>query len=106
MANPPDPYSSAARPWRIVLRLVAGLLIVAVFVWWAINGAHIGWTMTQVPSTQVDEVTQLEYIAYEERFVPGLELLLAGVAIGTAIIAFTFFVRPGPRRPSSRSSSV
>ena len=68
-----------------------GLAIVALAAWLA-TGAHRGWTQTSVARTTVDEVTGIEAVSYEKRFVMGLEILgaawLAATALGGASLLF------------------
>lgn len=79
---------------RRVLRLFAAVTAAAGLAWWLAAGAHRGWTMTSVPTLEVDEVTGLEFRVYVERFVPGLELLAAFLAVAAGALAVSFLLRP------------
>ncbi len=83
---------------RKFLRPLSGLLLVGTLGFWAWAGAHRGWSMDRVPSIQVDEFTGIEYTVYEDRFVPGLEIVAAGVAASGVIFGLTFLplFRPKP----------
>jgi hypothetical protein len=71
---------------KLTLRILAVALLVAANGWWLAAGANRGWTKTQVPITTLDEVTGLTGIAYENKFVPGLDVL--GLAwLGAAVLA-------------------
>ncbi|WP_221030335.1 hypothetical protein [Actomonas aquatica] len=83
---------------RLPLRLLSLLLVVATVIWWVNAGAHSGWSMDQVPVTQIDEITGLEYTTYEDRFVPGMEYLVGGVALGVVLFGVSLFVK---RRPTA-----
>jgi hypothetical protein len=65
--------------------LAAGLAVAAIVLWAAL-GANRGWTKTSVPQTTVDEVTGIEAITYESRFVPGVDFLGAGL-LGAGVLA-------------------
>ena len=55
--------------------------------------------MNRVPVTMIDEITQIEYITYEERFVPGLDILALGVGFAALIFSLTFLpaFKPKPK---------
>lgn len=68
------------------LRIIALVLALAAAGTWLATGANQGWTKTSVPKKTVDEVTGLEAVNYERRFVPGLDFL--GVALfGASLLA-------------------
>jgi hypothetical protein len=77
---------------RVLLIIAAGLAVAAVLLWAGL-GANRGWTKTSVPQTTVDEVTGLEAITYESRFMPGVELLGAGLLGAMALAGFSFLFR-------------
>jgi len=64
---------------------------------WALQGAHRGWSQNRVPVSQVDEITGIEYVTYEERFVPGIDWLGAGSGIASVIFALSFLPRLNPK---------
>ena len=53
---------------------------------WLAAGANRGWTKNRVEKRTVDEVTGIEGITYEDRFVPGVDLL-AGTLVGAGVLA-------------------
>lgn len=57
---------------------------------WLALGAHRGWTKTSVEVRTVDEVTGIEGISYEKRFVPGVEFLGGGVIAGAILLGTSF----------------
>jgi hypothetical protein len=88
-----DSTAIAVRPkaiWRRALRVLATLLIVGVVVFWAAKGAHRGWTQNQVPVIQTDPITGIEFPTYEDRFVPGVDILGGGVALGLVLLGISF----------------
>ncbi len=88
-----------ARPAQL-LRLAALALAVATVGFWAAKGAHRGWSQDRVPVKQVDEVTGLEHITYEDRYVPGLEVLAGGVALAGGLWVVSFFLPKNPKTTS------
>lgn len=84
------------------LRIVALFLLLAAVGYWAATGANRGWTKTSVPTTIVDEVTGIEGVRYEKKFVPGVDFLAVAV-IGAGVLAGASFLfrnkkagNPGP----------
>jgi len=67
-------------------QVFAGVIAVATVMFWLVAGAHRGWTKTSVPVKSVDEVTGLEGITYERRFVPGIDFL-GGALLGAGLLA-------------------
>lgn len=63
------------------LRISAIVIALAVLVIWIALGAHVGWSQTQVPTKQIDPITEIEYTEYEEGFVPGLDFVAAGLLL-------------------------
>jgi hypothetical protein len=67
------------------LRILALTIAVGALGLWASLGANRGWTRTTVPVKTVDEVTGIEGIQYQKKFVPGVDLL------GGALLASVLF---------------
>jgi hypothetical protein len=93
------PPARTIAAWRVLLRGAGVLLALFVFCFWAAKGYHRGWTQNQVPVKQIDPITEIEFVTYEKRFVPGLDYLAAGVLLGTALFCATF-VRLRGRKPA------
>lgn len=74
------------------LQLAGFLVILAVIALWFALGANRGWTRTSVEVRTVDEVTGIEGITYEKRFVPGVEFLGGGIMAGGLLLAISLFV--------------
>ena len=75
-------------------------LLFGTVAFWAAKGAHTGWTQNRVPVKQTDEVTGIEYVTYDERFVPGVEFLAAGVGLAAGLLIVGLLFRRSPP-PSS-----
>lgn len=88
-----------ASPKRILLiaALLVGLFTTG---WWALLGAHRGWSQNRVPVSQTDEVTGIAYTTYEDRFVPGLEVLGGGLALAGTLLTVAFSLRSNRQLPS------
>ena len=78
------------------LRLIALLLVLAATGTWLATGANRGWTKTSVPVKTVDEITGIEAVNYERRFVPGLEFLGAALLGASLLAGASFLFRDKP----------
>jgi hypothetical protein len=94
------PPAKTIAAWRILLRGAGVLIALFVFCFWAAKGYHRGWSQNSVPVKQLDPITEIEYITYEDRFVPGVEYLGGGIAFGALIFSATFFGRRSPKSPT------
>jgi len=71
---------------RLILRILALLIILGSSAFWVSTGSHTGFSKNRVEIPQVDPITQIEYVDYEERFVMGVEFL--ALAYGAALASF------------------
>ena len=88
--------TSVAPPRRAVrsgLRAAALAVVLATLGFWAAKGAHTGWSMHQVPTKQTDEITGLEFVTYEKRYVPGVDFLGIAAGVAAGLFAVSFFVQ-------------
>lgn len=85
----------SAHPLRRLCRAFGVVLFLGTVGFWAAKGAHTGWSQNRVPVPQTDEITGIEYVTYEDRFVPGVEFLAGGVGLAAGLlVASLFFKRP------------
>lgn len=83
----------------LLLRALAVLSAVAIVACWFSLGAHMGWSQTRVPVQRTDAVTATTFTDYEERFLPGIDFLVAGLLGSAAIFALPLLM------PKSKRSS-
>jgi len=81
------------------LRLIAAILLVGSIAFWAAAGANRGWTKTRVPKKVVDEVTGLEGIQWQDKFVPGVDFLGAALLGAGFLAGVSFFVPAKSKQP-------
>lgn len=77
------------------LQFLALGVILAASITWVATGANRGWTKTSVPVKTLDQVTGIEGITYQKKFLPGVDFLAA--AFGGAILlagSSLFFRKP------------
>jgi len=82
-----------------LLRALAALSAVAILACWISLGTHMGWSQTRVPVQRTDAVTASTFTDYEERFLPGVDFLVAGLLGSAAIFALTLVM------PNSKAGS-
>ncbi len=75
------------------LLIVAFLEAVLVTAYWTAAGANTGWTKNRVEVILLDEVTGLDGRTWENRFVPGVELLAASLLSGVVLITLAITIR-------------
>lgn len=75
------------RNLRIVSLVIALISVSA----WVFLGANRGWTRTTVATRTVDEVTGIEGIQYQKRFVPGVDLLAGALTIAGLMSCASLF---------------
>jgi len=76
---------------KCILRWLALALIVTAVGLWLATGASRGWTKTSVPVKTTDEITGIEGVSYQKKFVPGVDFLGAAVT-GAGILAGASFL--------------
>ena len=76
-----------------ILRIVAVLVALGGLGYWLAAGANTGWTKNRVEKRTVDEITGIEAVTFEDRFVPGVDFA-GGVVVGAAtLVAVSFLFR-------------
>jgi hypothetical protein len=101
MSAPAQHSPSKPQPVRLALRLAALILFLGTIGFWAAKGAHTGWSQNQVPVKQTDEITGIEFVTYEQRFVPGVEFLGAGTGLAAGLFAVSLFFKRKSNNPAS-----
>ena len=93
MTDPPPIKSS---PFRLILRILALVLILASTAFWISTGSHTGFSKDRVEIPQVDPITQIEYVDYEERYVMGVEFLALAYGLSVTSFGLSFAFRRTP----------
>ena len=85
------------------LRVIAVVLVVGAIAFWAAAGANRGWTKTRVPKKIVDEVTGLEGIQWQDKFVPGVDFLGAALLGAGVLAGVSFLFRQNQSDPQNQT---
>lgn len=85
------------------LRILATVLALATVGAWAALGANLGWTKTSRAVKTLDEVTGIEAISYEKKFLPGVDFLGAGLLAAGILTGSSLFLRSKSKPPSIQS---
>lgn len=78
---------------KAALRVLALTALLGAGGLWLFAGANRGWTKTSVPVKTLDEVTGIEGVTYERRFVPGVDFLGAAATGAGLLLGVSFLVR-------------
>ena len=76
------PRQIKSSPFRLTIKILALILILVSTIFWISTGSHTGFSKDRVEIPQVDPITQIEYVDYEERFVLGVEFLALAYVLG------------------------
>jgi hypothetical protein len=78
-----------------IVSLVFALISVSA---WVFLGANRGWTRTSVATRTVDEVTGIEGIQYQKRFIPGVDLLGGALMLAGLTACASLFLTHQPKK--------
>jgi hypothetical protein len=76
-----------------LLRFAALLTLLGTIAFWTAKGAHPGWSQDRVPVSKTDEITGIVFTAYEDRYVPGIDILGGGALLSALLLVSSFFIR-------------
>ena len=76
-----------------ILQLLAVLVVLAAGTTWLVTGANRGWTKTSVPVKTLDDVTGIEGITYQSKFLPGVDFLGAAGIVAVTLAGASFLFR-------------
>jgi hypothetical protein len=90
---------------KSTLRLLALAIIVVATGYWLAAGANRGWTKNSVPVKTVDEVTGIEGVNYQKKFIPGVDFLAVAAIVGFLCGGLSFLFRT-KRNPQSSNEQT
>lgn len=69
------------------LRILSLLCLLSALIFWVSTGANRGWSKTSEAIPRLDPITEIEYVEYETRFIPGIDFLALGfISAGTLFL--------------------
>ena len=78
---------------KSALRLLALAILLVAIGYWLATGANRGWTKTSVPVKTVDDVTGIEGVTYQKKFIPGVEFLAVAAAASVLCAGLSLLFR-------------
>ncbi len=88
------------------LRILAVILLLGSVAFWLGTGANRGWTKTRVAKKTTDEVTGIEGVTYEKKFMPGVDFLGAAVLGAGILTGISFLFRTKNFQPQQNVSNT
>ena len=76
-----------------ILRILALAGTLTAGATWLATGANRGWTKTSLPVKTLDDVTGIEGITYQKKFLPGVDFLGAALTGAGLLAGTSFFFR-------------
>jgi hypothetical protein len=86
------------------VQIVAVLLAVVTLALWFAKGANPGWTKNRVQVKTVDPITEIEQVTWEDRFIPGVEILGGGLFVAAVLFAGSLFIRKANKQQQTQHS--
>ena len=69
-------------------------MAVVVMAIWFFGGPNFKWSKSKVGHQEKDPVTEIEVTVYEDRFVPGIDFLGAGLVVSGLMSTASWFFKP------------
>jgi len=91
---------------KSTLRLLAIAILLAGLGYWVATGGNCGWTKTSVPIKTLDEVTGIEGVTYQKKFIPGVDFLAAAVAANILCFGLSFLFRTKHLAQTSNGQTI
>ena len=91
---------------KSILRRLALGIVVAAIGYWIATGANRGWTKNQVPIKTLDDVTGIEGVTYQKKFIPGVGFPLGADAARCLCFGLSFFfqTKTAPPPPNQKTA--
>jgi hypothetical protein len=82
-----------SKTMKRILQILALVILAATAATWLATGANRGWTKTSVAVKTLDDITGIEGITYQKKFLPGVDFLGAGTVVAVGLAGGSLFFR-------------
>lgn len=86
------------------IQIAAAVLAIATVGLWFAKGANPGWTKNRVQVKTLDPVTEIEQVEWQNKFLPGVDILGGGLAVAGALIVGSLFIRKQTKQQEPQHS--
>lgn len=86
------------------IQILAAVLAVVVVSLWFAKGANTGWTKNRVQVKTIDPVTEIEQVEWQDKFLPGVDILGGGLAVAGVLIVGSLFIRKQTKQQEPQHS--
>ena len=86
------------------IQIAAAVLAIATVGLWFAKGANSGWTKNRVQVKTIDPVTEIEQVEWQDKFLPGLDILGGGLVAAGALIVGSLFIRKQTKQQEPQHS--
>lgn len=87
------------------IQILAAALAVATLGFWFAKGANVGWTKDRIEVIKsIDPVTGIAEREWQDKYMPGLNVLGGGLAIAGALFVGSLFIRKQTKQQQTQNS--
>lgn len=86
------------------IQILAAVIAVATISLWVATGRNTGWTKNRVQVKTVDPVTEIEQVEWQDKFLPGLDILGGGLFAAGALAVSAVFFREQTKQQNPQNS--
>ena len=86
------------------IQIAAAVLAIATVGLWFAKGANSGWTKNRVQVKTLDPVTEIEQVEWQNKFLPGVDILGGGLAVAGALTVGALFIRKQTKQQNPQNS--
>ncbi|MCB1127454.1 MAG: hypothetical protein KDM81_13245 [Verrucomicrobiae bacterium] len=87
------------------LRYAACFIALLATTWWGARGFNRGFTKTSVPVPVIDEITGIESVDYQPRFVPGIDFLGVSAAAASLLAGSSLLFRKSRSKSNDKTTT-
>jgi len=89
---------------KTLIRAVALAMAVVAVGFWYVGGANPGWTKNRIQVKSIDPVTEIEQVEWQDKFIPGVDLLGGGLIAAGVLFVGSLFIRKQNKQQQTQHS--